>query len=1764
MERLSSTADKVLPKSGSERASSGRIRRSAWWAMALSMSVGLTLAPQLTRSSGASVNDAFAPKVDSPFRDDGVDAGARIDDIMSKLTLEEKIAMATGGSSAAVARLGLNAGRGGGGEGLHGVVGGLATVFPSALGMSQSWDTDLFHSEGDIIAKESIADNGNIGRLAPVMDLLHDPRAGRDYETMGEDADLTGTLGTAMTAGMNARTADGYQQFQPILKHFLGYNNEINRLWTNTVMPARDANEYYERVFKYPIAAGNAKSVMTSYPLINGKPVPVNPILGQMLTQWTPDYEGTGHDEFRTINDYGSGSSLWVHSQRYFPDDPDGRALGSAEAVKNGQMSWSFRSYGNPTTQVYDALARGQLTEKDIDEDARRNLAMSLRMGDFDQLAIKNPYTSETTTTRSSLLPGNRKTALQASQEQLVLLKDDAGALPLQGSATHSAVLLGSLGEEVLKDYYTGNYAYDITIKNALDNKLGASNVYYNRAVDTVALKASNGKYLTAANNATNRDPGASNAADTPIQATGTAATDNSVQLGEKNLIFERYDFGGLDQLLRTPINDQYVQVPHTLTATANKGTLVNDTGAPGEGDFPSGSMQYVNYQKLRIVPTNDGKFGLYSPVAGNGGNNSYGASAEAYDQDDEDLNNGSYLRLMTGTTQTNQIVADTAQGHVGPYRDENHTAGPSITQAPFDHDGADQVVDSLPDNYKFDMQTVQSSTQAIDKTLAAAPADAPVIVVVGYEPHLNAREAVDLESTGLSQQQMANIDYVTQTKGRDVVLIVKTGSPMTIDARVKDNPKVKAIIEMGHSGQEEGSALVSALFDDGYSVPATGWEPASSKYGPTTYTSYPGYLDAGNTVPAYSPSGRLSATWYKQISDMVGASDDHPPASYRWPSYDESTDDNLTNLNGTVPTGLLTYDIIKGQRTYQYFKGTPLYDFGYGLTYTTFKYSDVAVSPIAGGKFTVSGKVTNTGARTSDEVVEIYSKFTGTPSRIVQPENRLIAFQRVKAIAANETRPFSFDVDLTDKLGVWDVEAGKFIVEPGTYRIKAAESSSDTGTAADLSVTTANGGTPAAGRNLNREVLAENFDDYSNLGGKVQDMELVSASDQYDSNTAVSLRQNGAWLAYKGVSIPAGTSSLTLHAGSDRAGAVKVYALPVGSDPAAALGSATPIATLSLQDTRPVGGIPTGLGTGPFSVIGQPFGNLPYPGSRPGQSTLDAHGQPYKNAYVNPDLRALSTSVSVSAGSYDVYIVTQSRGARLDWFNFGSAPSTTAGLAISQPESLNSIRAKGGTLPLQADPSPVTSVSPVTWSVANVDGTPTGVATISSSGVLQATGMLNGTVRVTASSSGRTATKDVLVTNQLDANKVTVNGNPMTVDYVLLRTGASFGATDDIQRFQGTSQQSAVFSGLYSENANGYYLSGTYLTLPATALDWTVKNADGSATTLATVNSSGLVTATGAGDGEVAVTATLRNNPDITGTRVLALTNQSSRTAFKMIQAENYDTSSTTGNAASTFGNGGNEFGMEIAMPANSTWTFKNVAFGDLHPNQIAVRLAPNANAATAVSIDVWADAATAAAGGTLLGTVTGTTAASSLHYDTFVTNVTTPLVGVHDVILKPTTALRVNWFTFTGLNTVSADGPVGGTVPATLSLSLGSAASFGTFVPGVAQDYVASTTANVVSTAGDAALSVTDPNGTVSGHLVNGSFSLTQALQARATNTANPSTSYAAVSGDPLTLLTYPGPVSNDPVALGFKQTIGATDALRTGSYSKTLTFTLSTTSP
>jgi len=147
-----------------------------------------------------------------------------------------------------------------------------------------------------------------------------------------------------------------------------------------------------------------------------------------------------------------------------------------------------------------------------------------------------------------------------------------------------------------------------------------------------------------------------------------------------------------------------------------------------------------------------------------------------------------------------------------------------------------------------------------------------------------------------------------------------------------------------------------------------------------------------------------------------------------------------------------------------------------------------------------------------------------------------------------------------------------------------------------------------------------------------------------------------------------------------------------------------------------------------------------------------------------------------------------------------------------------------------------------------------------------------------------------------------------------------------------------------------------------------------------------------------------------------------------------------------------------------------------------------------------------------------------------------------------------------------VTTEGTVSADVPLVLGLTINGPAMIGAITPGIAGDYTASVGAVVTSTAGDAALTVSDPDTTNPGKLINGTYALAQPIQVKATNAATPNTAFGPVTGasTPLALLSWPRSVSSDAVTIGFKQSVGANETLRAGNYGKTLTFTLSTTTP
>jgi beta-glucosidase len=398
-----------------------------------------------------------------PFQRPGLPLPARVDDLVSRLTLEEKISLLHQ-YQPAIPRLGIAPFRTGT-EALHGVAWqGVATVFPQAIGLASTWNPALVKQVGAAVGDEvrgfhfKDRDRCGLNVWAPVVDLLRDPRAGRNEEGYSEDPFLTGQMSMAYAGGLQGDDPF-YLKTAPSLKHFFAYNHEHNRDLSDSIVDPRNLNEYYLKAFQPAIEAGKAAGVMTSYNFVNGRPTTVTPALNAVVRQWTSE-------PLLVVSDAVAPSNL-VRSQKYYPTHPEAHAA----ALKAGVDSFTDRDTDPTFTieSVTSAFNQGLLTQADIDSAVRHIFSIRIRLGEFDP---GNPYAGLTDSTLHA--PAHQVLAHEAARQQFVLLKNEGSLLPLKkGALTHLAVI-GQRANQVLTDWYSGTLPYTFTPLDAIQAQAGA------------------------------------------------------------------------------------------------------------------------------------------------------------------------------------------------------------------------------------------------------------------------------------------------------------------------------------------------------------------------------------------------------------------------------------------------------------------------------------------------------------------------------------------------------------------------------------------------------------------------------------------------------------------------------------------------------------------------------------------------------------------------------------------------------------------------------------------------------------------------------------------------------------------------------------------------------------------------------------------------------------------------------------------------------------------------------------------------------------------------------------------------------------------------------------------------------------------------------------------------------------------------------------------------------------------------------------------
>jgi beta-glucosidase len=410
---------------------------------------------------------------DYPFRDTRLSEEARIANLISLMTLDEKINCLS--TRLTIPRLGVNGTRTI--EGLHGLAysgpanwavrGAKAsptTTFPQSIGLAETWDPDLLKKIADWEATEArfLAQNKKYGVsglivFAPNADMGRDIRWGRTEECYGEDPFLNGKLVAAYASGLQGDDPV-YWKTASLMKHFLANSNENNRAYNSSDFDERLFHEYYSYAFYKGVTEGGSQAFMAAYNKYNGIPCTVHPVLRNVtMKQW-------GLRGIICTDGGAFGQLMTTHKYYTSP------VVAAAECIKAGITIF----LDNYRTAVQGALEKGLITEKEIDEAIYGNLRVLLKLGNLDN-NVKNPYAGIgiADTVAPWLKQEAKDLAKLAEEKSVVLLKNRGDLLPLQKEKLKSVAIIGPSANTVISDWYAGTPPYKVSILKGLKNALG-------------------------------------------------------------------------------------------------------------------------------------------------------------------------------------------------------------------------------------------------------------------------------------------------------------------------------------------------------------------------------------------------------------------------------------------------------------------------------------------------------------------------------------------------------------------------------------------------------------------------------------------------------------------------------------------------------------------------------------------------------------------------------------------------------------------------------------------------------------------------------------------------------------------------------------------------------------------------------------------------------------------------------------------------------------------------------------------------------------------------------------------------------------------------------------------------------------------------------------------------------------------------------------------------------------------------------------------
>lgn len=383
-----------------------------------------------------------------PFRDAALPPDARVSNLVSQLTLEEKISL-LGYQSKAVPRLGIPA-YNWWNEALHGVArAGEATVFPQAIGLAATFNDELMQQVATAISTEArakynlaVAKDRHLQYMgltfwSPNINIFRDPRWGRGQETYGEDPYLTSRMGIAFVNGMQGNDSL-HLKTAACAKHFAVHSGpEGGRESFNAIVDEKDLRETYLPAFHALVQHG-VESVMGAYNRVNGEPCNISKTLTGILRH---EWGFSGH----MVTDCGALENIWRYHKVL-----DNRVQVAAAALRAGV---NLDCSGLLQHELMQAVQQQLITEKEIDDALKTLLRTQFKLGFYDD---RNSSAWAAYGADSVRSPSHLQLARTAAAQSMVLLKNDRQLLPFSLNKLAQISVLGT--NSFSADALIGNY----------------------------------------------------------------------------------------------------------------------------------------------------------------------------------------------------------------------------------------------------------------------------------------------------------------------------------------------------------------------------------------------------------------------------------------------------------------------------------------------------------------------------------------------------------------------------------------------------------------------------------------------------------------------------------------------------------------------------------------------------------------------------------------------------------------------------------------------------------------------------------------------------------------------------------------------------------------------------------------------------------------------------------------------------------------------------------------------------------------------------------------------------------------------------------------------------------------------------------------------------------------------------------------------------------------------------------------------------------